>query len=153
MATSYDTIIDRFIPTVAEYAILDMDDENRKDMLIPYLISASTEFNSVCIYDLTERDDVLQEFTADLCDEEIEILVDLMRVAWLKHKLYNSEKLRNGMSTKDYSVFSPANLLAEIRETYIDAREAANNRLVDYTYMHNRETIARLSKKNGNYIF
>ena len=76
MATSYDTIIERFIPTVAEYAILDIDDENRKDMLIPYLISASTEFNSVCIYDLTERDDAVQEFTADLCDEEIEILVD-----------------------------------------------------------------------------
>lgn len=72
----------------------------------------------------------------DLSDEEIDILVDLMRVEWLKHKLYNSELLRNGMSTKDYTVFSPANLQNQIRITYQDAREEARMRLYQYSYTH-----------------
>lgn len=151
MATSYTEIIDRFLSTVSEYMLLNMTDEERYEMLSSYIINAATQFDSTCIYDLRDRDNELGQFNTTLPDEEIDILVDLMRVEWLKHKLYNSEKLRNGMSTKDYTVFSPANLLNEIRTTYQDARDTANNRLVAYTYTHNGETIARL-RKNGNHI-
>lgn len=149
MATSYTVIIERFLSTVSEYMFLDMLKEDRYAILVPYLIGASTQFNSACVFDLEDRDEDLQQFNADLTDEEIDILVDLMRVEWMKHKLYNSEKLRNGMSTKDYTVFSPANLLNEIRTTYQDARESATNRLYGYTYTHNRDKIVRLGN-NGD---
>lgn len=149
MATAYNTIIDRFIPTISEYAFFSLDENEREEFIDPYIISAATEFDSVCIEDLADRDEELRQFNIDLSDEVIEILVDLMRVGWLKHKLYNSEKLKNGMSTKDYTVFSPANLLSEIRDTYVDARDTAKNRLVMYTYTHNRDRIAGLTK-NGS---
>lgn len=147
MATSFYTIIERFIPTVSEYMFANVSKSVCYEILTPYVISAATQFDSVCIHDLQDRDDELGQFNVDLSSEEIEILSDLMRVEWLKHKLYDSEKLRNGMSTKDYTVFSPANLLSEIRETYVDARSAADARLVNYTYSHNIKQIARLHKK------
>lgn len=152
LATSYNTIIERFLPTVAEYMLLEMTEDQRNSVLDAYIISAATEFNVACLHDLEQRDEENRCFMEDLSDEEIEILVDMMRVAWLKHKLYDSEKLRNGMSTKDYTVFSPANLLAELRDTYADARETAMNRLTNYTYTHNVGKIARL-KKNGDSLF
>lgn len=152
LATNYNVVIERFLPTVAEYMLLEMTEEQRNSVLDAYIISAATEFNSACLHDLENRDEGNRCFMEDLSDEEIEILVDMMRVAWLKHKLYDSEKLRNGMSTKDYTVFSPANLLAELRDTYNNACESATNRLMNYTYTHNVGKIARL-RKNGDSLF
>jgi len=136
VATSYTTIIERFLPTVKEYLYADIDEDELYELVCPYIISAATQFNDACIVDLNDRDDEAREFVNDLSDEEIDILVDLMRVEWLKHKLYNSELLRNGMSTKDYTVFSPANLQNQIRITYQDAREEARMRLYQYSYTH-----------------
>lgn len=145
MATSYDTLIECFLPSVSEYGLLELDDQDCRDMLVPYVIAAANKFNSACIEDLNDRDEDLQQFNVDLSDEVIDILVDFMVVAWLKHKLYNSDLLRNGMSTKDYTVFSPANLQNQIRITYQDAREQAQKRLYHYTYTHPNEKISEIT--------
>lgn len=136
MGTPYSIIIDRFLPTISEYAYLEVGDDEVYELVLPFLLSAATQFNDACIFDLNARDNDNTMFLADLHDEEIDILSDFMRVEWLKQKLYNSDIQRNGMSTKDYTVFSPANLQAQIRETYKDAREEARARLYNYTYTH-----------------
>lgn len=145
MATSYDTIIECFLPSVSEYVLLELADQDRRDMLVPYVIDAANKFNSACLEDLNDRDEDLQQFNVDLSAEVIDILVDFMVVAWLKHKLYNSDLLRNGMSTKDYTVFSPANLQNQIRLTYQDAREHAQKRLHNYTYTHPINKISEIT--------
>ena len=63
-----------------------------------------------------------------------EILAELMVVEWLKPHLYKSEFFENALGTKDYSTFSPANLLKEVRETYLTARERARFLIIDYSY-------------------
>lgn len=137
MGTLYSQVIEHFLPTVSEYMFLEMEEEQAFEFIFPFLKNAITQFNDACIFDLEDRDEENQMFNVDLTFEEIDILADLMRVEWLKQKLYNSELLRNGMSTKDYTIFSPANLQSQIRETYIDARESARMRLYQYTYTHN----------------
>lgn len=136
MGTPYSTIIDRFLPTVSEYSFLELEEDEVYELVLPFLNAAATRFNDACIFDLNARDEENAMFVANLHDEEMDILADLMRVEWLKQKLYNSDLQRNGMSTKDYTVFSPANLQAQIRETYKDAREEAQGRLCNYTYTH-----------------
>lgn len=145
MATSYDTIIECFLPSVSEYILLELDDQERRDMLVPYIIDAANKFNSAGIEDLNDRDDDLQQFNIDLSDEVVDILVDFMVVAWIKHKLYNSDLIRNGMSTKDYTVPSTANLQNHTRITYQDAREHAQKRLYHYTYTHPNGKISEIT--------
>ena len=136
MATTFVSVIEKFLPTIAEFYFLDCDQSERDAVLLPFVLGAATHFNTICVRDLNDIDMNSGQFNVDLSDEEVDILIDLMRVEWLKHKLYNSEIMRNGMSTKDYTVFSPANLQSQIRETYIDARDAARNRLYHYSYTH-----------------
>ena len=145
MATSFSTVIERFLPTVTEYMLMDLDEQQRDEILTPFVLSAATQFNSICVRDLNDIDKELGQFNVDLSDEEMDILTDLMRVEWLKHKLYNSEIMRNGMSTKDYTVFSPANLQNQIRETYVDAREDAKMRLYQYSYTHPQVEIGAIT--------
>lgn len=145
MATSFNDIVERFIPTVAEYSFFKLDDEELNELLKPYIISAATQFSSVCMSETVQFDKDSFEFSEDLSDEVIDILVDLVRVEWLKHKLYNADILKNGMSTKDYTIFSPANLQEQIRETYIDARNTAKMRLYQYSYTHPDSNIAGIT--------
>ena len=145
MATSFNDIVERFIPTVAEYSFFKLDDEELNELLKPYIISAVTQFSSVCMSETVQFNKDSFEFSEDLSDEVIDILVDLVRVEWLKHKLYNTDILKNGMSTKDYTIFSPANLQEQIRETYVDARNTAKMRLYQYSYTHPDSNIAGIS--------
>lgn len=145
MATSFNDIVERFIPTVAEYSFFKLDDEELNELLKPYIISAVTQFSSVCMSETVQFNKDSFEFSEDLSDEVIDILVDLVRVEWLKHKLYNADILKNGMSTKDYTIFSPANLQEQIRETYIDARNTAKMRLYQYSYTHPDSNIAGIT--------
>lgn len=145
MATSFNDIVERFIPTVAEYSFFKLDDEELNELLKPYIISAVTQFSSVCMSETVQFNKDSFEFSEDLSDEVIDILVDLVRVEWLKHKLYNADILKNGMSTKDYTIFSPANLQEQIRETYVDARNTAKMRLYQYSYTHPDSNIAGIT--------
>lgn len=145
MATSFNDIVERFIPTVAEYSFFKLDDDELNELLKPYIISAVTQFSSVCMSETVQFNKDSFEFSEDLSDEVIDILVDLVRVEWLKHKLYNADLLKNGMSTKDYTIFSPANLQEQIRETYIDARNTAKMRLYQYSYTHPDSNIAGIT--------
>lgn len=145
MATSFNDIVERFIPTVAEYSFFKLDDDELNELLKPYIISAVTQFSSVCMSETVQFNKDSFEFSEDLSDEVIDILVDLVRVEWLKHKLYNADLLKNGMSTKDYTIFSPANLQEQIRETYVDARNTAKMRLYQYSYTHPDSNIAGIS--------
>lgn len=145
MATSFNDIVERFIPTVAEYSFFKLDDDELNELLKPYIISAVTQFSSVCMSETVQFNKDSFEFSEDLSDEVIDILVDLVRVEWLKHKLYNADLLKNGMSTKDYTIFSPANLQEQIRETYVDARNTAKMRLYQYSYTHPDSNIAGIT--------
>lgn len=145
MATSFNDIVERFIPTVAEYSFFKLDDDELNELLKPYIISAVTQFSSVCMSETVQFNKDSFEFSEDLSDEVIDILVDLVRVEWLKHKLYNADLLKNGMSTKDYTIFSPANLQEQIRETYVDARNTAKMRLYQYSYTHTDSNIAGIT--------
>lgn len=145
MAVSFDDIIERFLPSVKEYAYIGLDEYERNEILYSYIVAAAAKFRSACLEDLDDVDTNAGIFNSDLSDETIDILVDLVRVEWLKQKLYNSDLMRNGMSTKDYTIFSPANLHAQIRETYQDARKDAQNRLYQYSYTHPGVDIAGIT--------
>lgn len=87
--TSYDTIFERFTQKITDYKLLKLSDNDVREMMWGWMISAISKFRR-CENDLSQRDDEIQTFLVDLLDIEIEIIALLMVSEWLEPQL-NSE--------------------------------------------------------------
>lgn len=117
MATAFTTVYNTALSKIREYAFLDATDEEIGDMLYPFLKSAETDFSRICVESLEHDaadDEYPTEYTSDLSKESIEILALGVCTYWLSAYVADSDKLRNAIGTKDYTLFSPANLLSTI---------------------------------------
>ena len=84
--------------------------------------------------DLSQRDDDAKEFLEDLDDEVIEILATGIVYEWIKPKVNNTENLRNALSTKDFSTFSPANLLSQLQQLRDSLYKDFRRMCIAYSY-------------------
>ena len=75
-------------------------------------------------------------FECDLKIEEIDILTEWMVYEWLTPYLNNIENLRNQLNTKDFSFFSPANLLSTIQNVHTASRKRAKSMMNEYSYVN-----------------
>lgn len=132
MSTTYNSIFDRFLSKIHDYELADLDDNILETELIKFLNSAVANFK-YCTKDLSDRDDDIGEFNVDLTEMEQEILAKLMVIQWINPKLYREENIRNILSPKDYSAFSPANLLDKLTKLKSDMIAEINN---DFTYYY-----------------
>ena len=136
MATPYSKIIETFIGKVSDYDLPKFTDIEKEAIIVGFMISACTKFARICKVDLYDRDEVLKQFNQNLDDEIIEIITETMLVEWIKPKVLSSENLKNCLSTKDYSLFSPANLLKELRETLITLKQESKKLINNYSFSH-----------------
>lgn len=139
MATQYEYIFSSFKDNITDPDLLILTQEMQNDYLIALMNKAITKCRRICKdVDLSDRDDNLLEFNIDVPDDVIEIVTEWMTVFWLKSYLNNSENLRNSLSTKDFSFFSPANLLDKIGNTYERSRRQARSLTNEYSYVHSK---------------
>lgn len=144
MATPYSDVFNVFLGKITDYDLPKFNDIDREDILEGYMVSACVKFNKVCLVDLYDRDDNLKQFNNDLDDEIIDIITENMLVEWLKPKLLSTENLENALSTKDFSLFSPANLLGNIRETMKSIKKEARVLINNYSFNNaNPEELTR----------
>lgn len=134
MATPYSDIYNIFLDKVTDYDIAKLFETDAEEILRRLLKTACRQFHDVCREDLYKLNEIDESFEETLSVDSQEILAELMVVEWLKPRLYKSEFFENALGTKDFSTFSPANLLKEIRETYLSARERAKFLIIDYSY-------------------
>ena len=132
MGTPYTEIIDNFSKMITEYKFTKLLEEDRDDWIISLLKSAISKFYKKCGTDLTKRNE--EGFEEVLSEDENDILCNLMIVEWLKPYLFSVDNLENVMTTKDWSMYSPANLLKEIQSVYDAARLEAKRMMTNYTY-------------------
>lgn len=137
MNTTYSDVYSWFLDKVSAYSLTMFTDIEKEEIVYGYLRSTCAKFQC-CAIDLSDRNEDLQEFNNELDDEILDILSEGMIVAWLKPKLYNEEKLSNSLSTKDYSLASPANLLAKITEVYKLADKSFKTLKGNYTFYHGK---------------
>lgn len=132
MGTPYTEIIDNFSKMITEYKFTELLEEDRDDWIISLLKSAISKFYKKCGTDLTKRNE--EGFEEVLSEDENDILCNLMIVEWLKPYLFSVDNLENVMTTKDWSMYSPANLLKEIQSVYDAARLETKRMMTNYTY-------------------
>lgn len=140
MSVSYDVFTDAFLNKVTEYDF-PIRDYDRNHVIDGYMKRAISEFRDVCMYDLsTTADDMIREFDIDIKDGDIDELADIisegMLVQWMKPYIYRQENLENVLNTRDFSSYSPAELLFRIKEAYDGVRRHFVVMVRDYSYTH-----------------
>ena len=113
--TAYTTIYNSFLDKINDYDLADMTAELAQTSMRGWLNQAVVRFLESCKKDLTQTEE--GGFTEDLDLMEIDILTEGMVEAWLKPIRNNLDLLRNALSTKDFTTFSPANLLDKVNDT------------------------------------
>ncbi len=135
--TKFSEIFDRAVFKLSEYDFLKMDENIKNSVFERYLASARVDFNPHCEgIDLSDIDDENKEFKAELSEEIQEILALGVAFYWLSAKTIRSDLLKNRIYNKDYSTFSPANLLKEIQTLRKEIKQEYNSKMKEYGYRY-----------------
>ena len=140
MGLPYNVFIGAFLSKISEYEFCQMDDFAKDYIVTGYMKRACAQFNKVCKYDLGSFDDNLRELVVDIKDSDIDEIVDIvsegMLVHWMKPYVYQQDNLQNVLNTRDFTSYSPAELLFRIRSAYTSAQRDFTNKMRDYSYDH-----------------
>lgn len=134
MATPFRDIYERAVFRFRDYDSLKLTPVRYKEVLQKYLLMAIADIKKTGDESLTQYDLDAEQFNSDLNDECVELLALGISYHWLSAKILDSEKLRNSMSTKEYSFFSPANLLRESQDLLASIRKEFTEAVMNYTY-------------------
>lgn len=135
MATEFSVIYGSFLSKVTDNDLADMTEEAANIVMSDLLQQAIVKFSESCKKNLADTDST--GFVDDLDIYEVDILSELMVEAWYKPHLNFTKLLRNKLSTKDFTTFSPANLQKENRESYELAHQRARSMINEYSFRMN----------------
>ena len=138
MGTPFENIYARCRGRIRDYDKEGYTDEMFAQAEQDLLEVAIDDFSDICIQDLTDYEIELQEFNIELSRKEQSILALSMIVHWLEPYVYNSDALKNAMSTKDFSVFSPAKLLEQMKDLLQQSERKLKAEMNGYSFRVNK---------------
>lgn len=140
MHLSYDVFADAFLNKTTEYTFIRVPEENRTVIVDGYMKRALPRFAKVCKHDLTVFDDESRSFSSDIpadaVDEIVDIVSEGMLEQWMKPYVYRQENLENVLNTRDFTTYSPAELLLRIGNAYAKVQRDYTNMIREYSYSH-----------------
>lgn len=113
MATSFETIVDRFLGKISDDMYLELTPEDTIRDAKQFLLDAipNFEFPRFALYDY---DADAEQYNADLTEEEVNIFALLMKTAWLERQINSVEVTRMKYSGSDFKMTSQANHLSKL---------------------------------------
>lgn len=141
MSIPYDLFIGSFLSKITEFEFVAIPTEDSEKIVDGYLKRAVNAFRKNCQYDLTSAaNDETREFDVDAPEEDIGEIVDIvsegMVVQWLKPYVYRQELLENALNTRDFTTYSPAELLKQVRSAYTGVQKDYTQMIREYSYNH-----------------
>lgn len=140
MNISYDVLTRAFLSKITEFDFMRLQECTSQAMIDGYIRTALYRFDKVCKYDLKRTEGDERFLTADIAEEDVDEIVDIlsegMIAEWLKPYVYKAENLENVLNTTDYTSYSPAELLLRITGVYKMAKEEFDKMIKDYSYDH-----------------
>lgn len=141
MSISYDDFANAFLSKITEFEFIQLPVENRTEILDGYMKRAVSAFRKNCRYDMSAcADDTLRQYTCDFntddVDELLEIISEGMLVQWFKPYMYRQELLENALNTRDYTTYSPAELLLRVGNAYAKVQKDYTQMIREYSYNH-----------------
>lgn len=140
MSVSYDVFIGAFLEKVTEYDF-PMRDYERNEIVDGFMRRAISQFKHVCKYDFsTTGDDIIREFEVDVDDGDLDEIADIvsegMLVQWMKPYIYKQELLEGMLNTRDFTGYSPAEILFRVKDAYNGAQRNFTGMVREYSYNH-----------------
>ena len=143
MTISYDAFTSAFLAKITEYDLLALSEDLRTEIVDGYLKATMSNgtFKKVCKLDFNSaKQDAARVLNVEGFDENIDEIIEIvaegMVVQWLKPYVYKQELLENVLNSKDFSVYSPAELLLRVGNTYSKAQKDFTNMIREYSYNH-----------------
>lgn len=141
MSVPYDKFTGAFLSKISEYEFVNLRDFERNGIVDSYMKRAIAAFRRICKYDLsTTGDDIIREFNVEIDDGDLDEIVDIvsegMLVQWMKPYTYKQDNLENVLNTKDFTTYSPSELLMRISNAYAAAQKDFTNMMREYSYNH-----------------
>lgn len=141
MSIPYDAFTNAFLNKISEFEMLKLDDNIRTEIVDGFRKRAVSAFKKNCRVDLfTTADDEERVYQVDVNDEDLDELVDIisegMVVQWLKPFVYQQDLLQNLLNTRDYTLYSPAELLKRVGDAYKGAQKDYTQMIREYSYNH-----------------
>ena len=131
--TSYETIYNTALSKITDPQLAMLPEEDLEDMLYGWMRSAIAKHRK-CTSDLSDRDEELKQFNADLTDLEVEILGVLMAREWVSSQLLSVTNTLQVFSGKETNYYSQAAHLKELQALDEKLRLEAQQLSRDYTY-------------------
>ena len=115
--TTYKELADYVFRKIKDSDFAQMINEQiAYDIVIGYLRSAIVMFDN-CKQDLSDRDDILQEFNYTLNDDTFIILCNYMVIEWLTSEfILTRQNLKARLSTSDYHQIDTKDMLGKAME-------------------------------------
>lgn len=134
--TPLTDVYQAFLSKISDYSFLTLTQTDLENDLYGYLKSAIAKFYK-CKSDLTIQTDAsgVKSFVSTITPLEMEILVTLMIVEYLKPQILSSEVIKQSLSDKDFRIYSQANQLRELNLTYRMFRAEAQKLMTEYGYI------------------
>ena len=139
MIVSYERIISTFLTKITEYRLLNLPASTRDDIVGTYLRQAVTEFSVKCREPIIAFDNEHEtlETENDIDETEfVDIITDGMVYYWFTPMMHNQDILELNLNTTDFTAYSPAELLKQVRAAYTECKMRFRHRLRAYSYDH-----------------
>lgn len=145
MTVTYDTFTEAFLSKITEYEFIKMSDSERESVVDGYMKKSISAFRPFCNHPIVANDyereyligdEISGEITDAEFDEILDIIAEGMVLQWFKTYLNRQEVLENAITTREYSVFSPAELQKQIRLTYTEESNAHMQMMREYSFNH-----------------
>lgn len=114
MATPFSEVFDLFLSNITDYSLAELDDFSLEENMKNWLVNGISSYPNPKS-DLSDFDVTLSSFNIDLQHYEKVILGKLMTIEYINPYILDETLLKQKLSLKDYSVYSPANHLKELR--------------------------------------
>lgn len=141
MHVSYDRFTEAFLTKITEFELYQLEPDQRVEVVDGFMKRAISNFKHVCRCDLsTTGDDNARAFDVTVDEDHLEEIVDIvsegMVVQWLKQYLNRQELLENVLNTRDFTTYSPAELLMRVGNAYKSAQGDYTQMIREYSFNH-----------------
>lgn len=134
MGTPYEKVYGRFLNSVTDFNLVELDDHTLNEMLMDWLHKSIVRTRTSS--DLS-RNDENETFNNDLSDLDIELLSLGMKLAWIDQNLSSTELTLQFIGGKEEKWFSQAAHIAELRGLREDTKLEIQKLHSYNTYVNN----------------
>jgi len=146
MDVAFDVFTEAFLQKITEYDLLELEQPQRGQLTDSYLMRALSELAPLCgdcftiSVDTEHRKAVFgggaESWDALATIEIVNIVSEGMIVHWLKPYVNRQESLENVVSTRDFTTYSPAELLNRLGARHKMAMRDFKQMAFEYSYAH-----------------